>query len=702
VEGVARRGDPEALGAIFDGLNAFEAHPQVVGLLDRLVVLLKGELRNRTILLLERKRLGLGLESVAALFREIHSPYQVLKVLGQGLFTETYLAQHLVAGLEVVVRVLRQEFVNQPHVRAAFVDLSNRSLHLVHEKLALTREVHAFPDRHVYFAVRDYIPGVTLQRVLEAGKRFEAVQIIRILLEVAEALTPLHRKGDCHGGIKPSNIFLGEQDRVILGDPALPARGIGVALDRLSYDYRYAAPETFLGGEALGPSSDFYALGCVAYELLWGAPPFVSDNFHELAARHLKDPIVPPSQRGSPLGAEGDVILKLLARSPGHRYATLEEVLQALATLQHTLEGPASHELLARPLVREASLMNYQGGQSVLNFEQTGGPRTESLGAGPSDPSGREQPVPQVPGYEVLEVLGRGGMGTVFKARDVQLNRVVALKMVRPGEHAGPEELARFRREAEVVALLQHPNIIQIHHVIQHQGLMCLALEYVGGGDLRQRMQQGGPMSIRDAAALTVTLARTLEFAHQHGVLHRDLKPSNILLSPDGEPRIADFGLAKRLGESPDAALMTHTGQFLGTPAYMSPEQADTSLGKVGPATDVYALGTIFYEMLTGRRPFVGAHSMELLRRVTSEEPTPPTRLRSEIPRDLELVCLKCLEKDPARRYASAAALAEDLECWLQGERVSVRPPGLWQRLVRLLSFRKPATDLQGSSGPQT
>jgi serine/threonine-protein kinase len=208
-------------------------------------------------------------------------------------------------------------------------------------------------------------------------------------------------------------------------------------------------------------------------------------------------------------------------------------------------------------------------------------------------------------------------------------------------------------------------------------------------------------MPIRDAAALMVSLARTVEFAHQHGVLHRDLKPSNILLTPDGEPMIADFGLAKQLGESPDAAFLTSSGQVLGTPAYMSPEQADSSRGKISFATDVYALGTMFYEMLTGRLPFAGAHSMELLLRVTSEKPTPPRRLRPEIPRDLETVCLMCLEKDPARRYASAAALADDLERWLR-EGVTVRPQSLWRRLVRLLSFRKPAPDPHGSSGPQT
>jgi serine/threonine protein kinase len=708
VEAVARHGDQEGMGAVLDGLNAFEAHPQVVGLLDRLVVLLKGELRNRTILLLERKRLGLGLDSVAALFREIRSPYQVLKVLGQGLFTESYLARDEMTGLEVVVRVLRQEFAHQPHIRAAFLDLSNRSLPLVHENLALTRETRAFPDRHIYFAVRDYVPGVTLQRVLEAGKRFEPAPAVRILREVARAIAPLQRKASCHGGIKPSNIFLCEEDRVILGDPCLPVQGIGVALDRLSYDYRYCPPEMFLGGGVLGPQSDFYALGCVAYELLCGAPPFVSDNFHELAARHINDPIHPPTQRGSPLGMAGDtVILKLLARLSGERYSTHEEVLEALASLQDSLKQrvpgePAVPPPPSLPLLRDASRMNYQGGQSVLNFEQTRSTVIEGLGAAPSEKAADEHAPLQVAGYDILGEIGRGGMGRVYKARDVQLNRIVALKILRAGADAIPEMLARFHNEALAVAGLQHSNIVQIYQLMKHEGLMCLALEYVGGGNLQQRLQQSKPMSIRDAAALTATLARAVEFAHQRGILHRDLKPGNILLTPDGQPKIADFGLAKLLGESPDARPLTLSGQVFGTPAYMSPEQANASRGEVGIATDVYALGTMFYEMLTGRRPFAGAHSMELLLRIVSEEPPPPRHLRREMPRDLETVCLKCLEKDPARRYASAAALAEDLERWLQGEPVTARPLSFWRRLVRLLSFRKSARGPHGSPGPQT
>jgi serine/threonine-protein kinase len=291
---------------------------------------------------------------------------------------------------------------------------------------------------------------------------------------------------------------------------------------------------------------------------------------------------------------------------------------------------------------------------------------------------------PSVPGYEIAGELGRGGMAVVYKARQVALNRLVALKMVRAGAHATAEELGRFRSEAEAVAALRHPNVVQIYEIGAHEGCPYLALEFVEGGSLSQQISRdrAGP---RQAAELVETLARAVHFAHQQGIIHRDLKPANVLLTADGAPKIADFGLAKRLEGSPD---QTRTGQILGTPNYMAPEQAGDGGGPVGTLADVYALGAILYSMLTGRPPFVGPTPWYVLGQVRSAEPAPPRRLAPETSADLETICLKCLQKAPPLRYASAEALADDLRRYLAGEPVRARPIKDWERAWKWIKRR--------------
>jgi hypothetical protein len=293
---------------------------------------------------------------------------------------------------------------------------------------------------------------------------------------------------------------------------------------------------------------------------------------------------------------------------------------------------------------------------------------------------------PTVPGYEIIEELGRGGMGVVYKARQVSLNRFVALKMILAGPYAGPEQLARFRVEAESVARLQHPGIVQIHEIGSHAGHSYLALEYVSGGTLARRCA-GKPLPPAEAARLVEALARAVHYAHRRGVIHRDLKPGNVLLTEDGQPKIADFGLAKMLDAGPDSAIpsgpQTQSGAILGTPAYMAPEQAGGKRGSVGPAVDIYALGAILYECLTGRPPFQADSPVDVILKVATEEPAPPRRVEPGVPRDLEAVCLKCLHKEPAGRYASAAALGDDLSRFLAGEPTAARPPTRGARVRR-------------------
>ena len=301
----------------------------------------------------------------------------------------------------------------------------------------------------------------------------------------------------------------------------------------------------------------------------------------------------------------------------------------------------------------------------------TGRPRIH--GADPDTAQVRRKPAPvdwpTIPGYDILQRLGEGGMGVVYKARHRGLKRLVALKMIRGGSQARADHLARFRVEAEAVARLRHPNIIQIYDIGEAAGLPFVALELLDGGGLDDRLA-GTPQPGNQAAELMVTLARAVHVAHQAGIVHRDLKPTNVLYTSDGVPKITDFGLAKRI-DSDDG--QTESGQIMGSPSYMAPEQARGHSRNVGPAADVYALGAILYEMLTGRPPFKGETPMETVRQVLDDDPVTPSRLVPRVPRDLETICLKCLHKDPARRYESAQALADDLERHLRGEPILAR-----------------------------
>ncbi len=288
---------------------------------------------------------------------------------------------------------------------------------------------------------------------------------------------------------------------------------------------------------------------------------------------------------------------------------------------------------------------------------------------------------PALPGYEILGELGRGGMGVVYKARDLNLKRVVALKMILAGGHAGAEQLARFHREAEAVARLRHSHIVQVFAGGEHGGQPYFVLEFVEGGSLDRKLQ-GKPQPPRDAARLVLLLARAVHAAHAQGIIHRDLKPANVLLAPPADepalntpygcPKVTDFGLVKCLD---DAVEQTAAGTILGTPSYMAPEQASGDPQKIGPAADVYALGVILYELLTGKVPFKGPSVLDTLEQVRSHPPRPPRELLADVPPALEGICLRCLRKAPGERYPSAADLAEDLRRFLADEPTVAAPP---------------------------
>jgi tRNA A-37 threonylcarbamoyl transferase component Bud32 len=393
------------------------------------------------------------------------------------------------------------------------------------------------------------------------------------------------------------------------------------------------------------------------------------------------------------------------ALPPGERMAFLDAACRGDAGLRAEVDDLLAHDgsasdidgLLASPLLRGAEPARAEDVRGLADRAGTDPASDAGPSRSPESPPVPPPPAVEIPGYVILHRLGAGGMGVVYKARHVQLDRTVALKVIRSGDQASPAERARFHTEAQAAARLQHPNIVPVFEVGEAHGQPFLAMEYVEGTTLAKAIT-GTPWAGGQAARLVETLARAMAAAHRQGIIHRDLKPANVLLQisdcrlqiADGRfeicplqsaiPKITDFGLAKMLASSQE---QTDTGAFLGSPSYAAPEQAGAHKSAVGPHTDIYALGAVLYELLTGRPPFAGTTLLETIEQVLHRDPVPPRLINPSISQDLEAVCLMCLEKDPARRYLRAEDLAEDLRRWQHHEPTLARPPGALGRATR-------------------
>jgi tetratricopeptide (TPR) repeat protein len=386
---------------------------------------------------------------------------------------------------------------------------------------------------------------------------------------------------------------------------------------------------------------------------------------------------------------EGALVEAYLAQEPALRadvQATLDLIYQEIMLREETGESPDLGEYLRRFPELETELRTQFEVENALDrgaLVQPGGDATEIVVHSTIVPT---RSFPTIPGYEILCELGHGGMGIVYQARQLRLNRIVAIKMILAGDFAPPDAVERFVAEAESIAKLHHPNIVQIFALGECGGRTYFEMEYVAGGSLADRIG-GTPWPVRDASRLIETLARAIGEAHRLAIVHRDLKPANILLSNEGTPKIADFGLAKCLDTKTRTA---RTEWIVGSPSYMAPEQAGRRTSPIGPPADVYSLGATLYELLTGRPPFQATTVLETLELLRSSEPIAPTRLRPRLPRDLVTICLKCLEKDPARRYSTGSELAEDLRRFDAGETISARAAG-WHERVWRWCRREPA-----------
>ncbi len=366
-----------------------------------------------------------------------------------------------------------------------------------------------------------------------------------------------------------------------------------------------------------------------------------------------------------------------------HIRALLEEMLETGSGPEQVSGGDHNLERVLRKRLRRARETEAQL-EALFPSPHTGG---DSKWRASLEGRRADGPLPEIPGYEVNGVIGTGGMGVVYRAKHLQLHRWVAIKMVLHGAYASREKMECLLREAQDVAALRHPNIVQVYDVGQHDGFPYFAMELLDGGDLARKLQ-GKPLAAREAAELIRVLAGAVHAAHLGGIVHRDLKPGNILLDTDETPKITDFSLATRLER--DLTIMTQARQA-GTPSYMAPEQAAGDPTAIRPAVDIYSLGAILYELLTGRPPFKADTSTETRRQVITDEPAPPSRLNSRVPRDLQTICLKCLQKDPARRYTTAADLADDMQRFVSGEPILARPVGAVEKTLKWCR-RRPST----------
>jgi serine/threonine protein kinase len=567
----------------------------------------------------------------------LRAGYELLEPIGCTALGIVYKARHLrLKDRIVTLKTISAQARDEPAKMARFRAEAELVARLQHPNIV---HVYDFGEcqGQSYFSLESLDGGDLAETC--AGTLLPASQTAQLVETLARATHYAHQQGIIHTDLRPFNVRF-----TTTGVPKIAGFGLARLLAKRETESplqgarrglsNYMAPEQVEGNaEAIGPGSDVHALGAMMYEMLTGRPPFLADTVQETLhqIRTLKPASPTQIQPDLPHRLE-DICLKCLRKDPGERYA--------------------SAELLADELHR------------FVEREQA---RTDEF--------------QMVPGYELLEELGLGGTGVVYKAMQLSFNRPVALKIFR-------EELNRYLIANQALARLQHPNIVQLYDCGKREGMLYVAEELIEGMTLDEQIA-AGPQPPREAAGLVETLARAVHYIHQNHIVHRNLKPRVIHLTAHGIPKISSFDLAKLLGHEQEEAEME--GQVTGTGPYMAPEQAAGQVSKIGAATDVHALGIILHEMLTGRRLFPGNHPLELLQRVQVQEPIPPRHLQPDVSPQLDSICLQCLQKDPAKRYPSAEALADALHSYLVGKRLP-QIGRVWRRVFGWFRPQPPTT----------
>lgn len=565
--------------------------------------------------------------------------YRLERLLGRGGMGQVYYAWDESLDRPAAIKLLDARFVNQPGYASRFVQEAKALARWRHENIVQIyyAGVEEAGNGSLYYYAMEYVPGVDLEQAMAKytaeGRLMPHDDVLRVGDAVAGALDFAHKHGIIHRDVKPANVLIDTNGRVVLSD-------FGLALDvaRLESGHvvgspRYAAPEQARKSAAAVPQSDLYSLGIMLYEMLVGRVPFDDPSPTSVAVQHVTQPPPPPRSLNPTLNtAVSDVLLKALSKAPEERYRTGHELMDNLA---RALKGTR----------RQAD---------------------DLLGQ-------------QLDEYQLAELLGQGGMARIYRGYDVRLKRNVAIKVIDATFRTDVEYRARFEREAQAIAQLEHPHIVSLYRYGELSGLFYMAMQYIEGRDLKTLLtgyrEQGNLMPPEEASGIIREICEALDYAHSKGIIHRDVKPSNIMVDYSGHAYLTDFGLA----------LLADTetkGEIFGSPHYIAPEQAISSKGAV-PQSDLYAVGVILYEMFTGHLPFEGGAPLEIAMKHLSDEPVPPHEIRPDIDQSLEGVIMMAMAKKPLKRPTNGAELADALDRVLK---LTPEPASIWAQPTAVIN----------------